>query len=117
MTPEERLLLTIDQNVNALRAAHYSHEAAPFYEIMSDGIYWSDEIPLSHDQELIGLMRYIFNIRTRCALTEKPIANQVWNCFKYKVPDWPGFRPERCDPRALRQLYEKLYVEAKLPES
>jgi len=75
-----------------------------FFELMSGGLIWTDEQPswwpADMDMEELGSLRILWNYRTSLIL-EVPRAefDAVWNFALELAPEWPGFLPERREPR------------------
>lgn len=68
------------------------------YDVMADGIYWSDELPQVFPEDLLAV-RILLHHRTAVLLQEASEETQVWWIFAQKYfPGWVGFLPERCTP-------------------
>jgi hypothetical protein len=102
----EYLIPRIDRALAIFRSLKYSPTAAPRYELLSDSIYWDDEVPPNPDADVLAIIRHI--LRTRIELAHSSGNDPTWNHFKKHVPTWPGFRPERCGEELL-----KLYAQGR----
>jgi hypothetical protein len=97
-----------------MRGLARSPEAKMFYELLSDSLVWTDEIPEFNADQVGGLraLRFVFRYRTSLMLGKpeerhRPFWDEAWRLF----PDWPGFDPERRVPD-LRGTYESFHAEA-----
>jgi hypothetical protein len=73
-----------------------------FFELMSGGLVWTDERPSWWpDADEFGALRILWNYRTSLIL-EHPRAefDEIWNSAVNLAPNWPGFLPERREPRS-----------------
>lgn len=85
------------------------------YELMSDALIWSDELPPPANREDAVIdtncLRGVFRYRTSLMLGE-PVEKYraSWDELKRLCPNWPGFLPERArhDPARI-----KYYTEAR----
>jgi len=73
-----------------------------FFECMSGGLIWTDERtswPIEADE--LGALRILWNYRTSLIL-ENPRSEfeEIWNSAVSLAPKWPGFLPERREPRS-----------------
>ncbi len=76
-------------------------DAGLSYDVMSDALIWSDELP---DLTTIPLrklwcLRPVFRYRTSL-IQEQPDERflDFWNAGRALFPDWPGFAPDRREP-------------------
>jgi hypothetical protein len=90
------------------------------YDLFSDGMRWSDEIPecvytdLANERQNSNVwdcLRILWRYRTSLIL-EKPDKREdslrgMWDLALQAFPNWPGFQETRRDP-ALKQLYFNL---------
>lgn len=80
-------------------------EAKPecFFECMSAGLVWTDECApwQVEDVDALGALRILWNYRTSLIL-ENPRSEfeEIWNSALNLAPKWPGFLPERREPRS-----------------
>jgi hypothetical protein len=88
-------------------------DAQPGYDMMSDGLIWTDEIPFPDGRILFvipnwSVIRYVFHNRTRLILGEPVNADyrQICEEAKRRFPKWPGFAPERSSARFADLYYE-----------
>ena len=90
-------------------------DASVFYELMSDALVWSDEIPdlASGDVRTFQCLRFVFRYRTTL-IVDRPDERYrgVWEEASRLFPDWPGFDPRRRAPE-LRPVYERFVEQAK----
>jgi hypothetical protein len=89
--------------------------ATVFYELMSDALVWSDEIPdlETGDVRAYHCLRFVFRYRTTLMLGE-PDGRfvGVWEEAGKLFPDWPGFDLRR-QAVELRPVYERFREQAK----
>ena len=89
--------------------------ATVFYELMSDALVWSDEIPdlETGDVRAFHCLRFVFRYRTTLMLGEPDgrFAG-VWEEAAKLFPDWPGFDVSR-QAVELRPVYERFREQAK----
>lgn len=80
-------------------------DAAPFYDMLSDAIVWSDELP-GGSSEKWWQIRLVLNHRT-CLLLSRPSAHgHLWEAAQKSFPEWVGFSDSRCRPTEdIRKLY------------
>jgi hypothetical protein len=97
-----------------MRGLVRSPDAKMFYELLSDSLIWTDEIPEVEPTRVAGLrsLRYVFRYRTSLMLgvPEKRYAH-FWDEALTLFPGWPGFEPERKAPE-LRNAYESFHADA-----
>ncbi len=89
--------------------------ASVFYELMSDALVWSDEIPDldTGDVRDFHCLRFVFRYRTTLMLGAPDGRFQsVWEEALKLFPDWPGFDPRRHAPEH-RPTYERFVEQAK----
>ncbi len=80
-------------------------DAAPFYEMLSDAIVWTDELPHSSSEHWSEI-RLVLNHRTSVMLSRPSKYEHLWLAAKESFPEWVGFLPERSAPtEAVRKLY------------
>jgi hypothetical protein len=72
-----------------------------FFECMSGGLMWTDERLWPLDADELGVVRILLNYRTSLIL-ENPRREfeAIWNSAISLAPKWPGFLPERREPRS-----------------
>ncbi len=91
-----------------------SPEAKMFYELLSDSLVWTDEIPEVTTEQVGGLrsLRFVFRFRTSLMLGKpEERYRSFWDEARTLFPDWPGFDAERRAPE-LRAPYESFHAEA-----
>ncbi len=89
--------------------------ASVFYELMSDALVWSDEIPdlESGDMRDFHCLRFVFRYRTTLILgAPDPRFRDFWEQAQNLFPDWPGFEAGR-QSTALRPVYERFVEQAR----
>lgn len=81
------------------------------YEMLSDGLTWSDELSALDGLDFrdIALLRVLWNHRARLVCGEPcEQYREVWEQAKLAFPAWMGFAPERCAPSLeLAELFRK----------
>jgi hypothetical protein len=97
-----------------MRELTRSPEAKMFYELLSDSLIWTDEIPEVSTEQVGGLrsLRFVFRYRTSLMLGKpeerfRPFWDEALSLF----PAWPGFDADRQLPE-LRTSYESFRAEA-----
>jgi hypothetical protein len=90
-------------------------DATVFYELMSDALVWSDEIPDldTGDVSDFHCLRFLFRFRTTL-MTGAPDERfrSLWDEAKNLFPDWHGFDPRRQAPE-FRPVYQRFCEQAK----
>lgn len=85
--------------------------AAVQYDMMSDGLIWSDELPALDGVPFddIGLVRVLWHYRAKLILGEAcEEFHDIWEQAKLAFPQWMGFASERCTPTPeLADLFRK----------
>ncbi len=81
------------------------------YNVLADGIVWSDEYPLNlaGRSEDFDCLRILWRYRTS-ALTEEPDEKwrPYWDHARSLFPNWAGFEPRRLLPsEAIKKLRER----------
>ena len=75
-----------------------------FFELMSGGLIWTDEQPswwVDMDTDELGALRILWNYRTSLILeVVRTEFAATWSSALNLAPKWPGFLPERREPRA-----------------
>jgi hypothetical protein len=97
-----------------MRELAASADAKMFYELLSDSLMWTDEIPEIRAEDVGGLrsLRYVFRYRTSLMLgTPEERFRPFWDEALALFPGWPGFDPARRDPQ-LRGAYDSFRAEA-----
>lgn len=93
------------------RASVPDPSAVVQYDMMSDGLIWSDEPPALDGIEFedVGLVRVLWHYRARLILGEScEEYREVWEQAKLAFPQWVGFASERCVPTPdLADLFRK----------
>jgi hypothetical protein len=94
---------------NAINNLKYDPDASCMYEVMSGGLFWTDEITddiLLEDDNYI--FRYIFAYRASLILEkEKRDFWPIWEQMAIRFPNWPGLREERRSPKLKDLLRER----------
>jgi hypothetical protein len=104
----------LQQIADRMRGLTRSPDAKMFYELLSDSLVWTDEIPeLSAGQVASQrALRFVFRFRSSLMLGKPEERYRVyWEEAQALFPDWPGFDPERRSP-GLRATYESFHAEA-----
>jgi hypothetical protein len=91
-------LRRIARKLNAMKS---EAQAECFFELMSGGLMWTDERLWPLDADELGALRILLNYRTSLIL-ENPRSEfeGLWNFAVSLAPQWPGFLPERREPRS-----------------
>src|SRR5437868_5969057 len=105
---EDDLRLELDLTIEAWRTLAYSPTAEPQYAYLQDAVFWEDEFPKHAQFECKHFLNHIFCFRIAAARANWKLCDPLWEYLKQQVPDWPGFRPERCDATILLTTYERL---------
>jgi hypothetical protein len=107
-------LSRLGEIADLMRALVRSPDAKMFYELLSDSLVWTDEIPEVGPTQVGGLrsLRFVFRYRTSLmfGVPEKRYA-AFWEEALTLFPGWPGFEPERRAPE-LRTAYESFHADA-----
>ncbi|MBI4850932.1 MAG: hypothetical protein HY819_03800 [Acidobacteria bacterium] len=92
--------------INAINNLKYAPDASCAYEVMSGGLFWTDEITddiLLEDDNYT--FRYIFAYRASLILEkENKDLRPIWEQMAIQFPNWPGLREERCSPKLKNLL-------------
>lgn len=110
------MILFPDAAIEILRQARWSADAERRYELLSGGFAWSDERLGDAAQICVELDSWAFRfvMGYRASLignAPRQELKEPWDQLLAQCPEWPGFRPERCDPLLapeLAEAYEKL---------
>ncbi len=81
-----------------LRQLKPAPDATVFYELTSDALVWSDEIPDldTGDVSEFHCLRYVFRFRTTLMMgTPDERFRGLWEEAAKCFPEWPGFDPAR----------------------
>lgn len=96
---KEELLAEIVAGATRMNALSKSLEATVEYDLLADGLWWSDERPKYGDDAIsaTNVLRCLFHYRTGL-ITSAPTSQflELWEAARGWWPDWPGFSPERC---------------------
>jgi hypothetical protein len=98
-----------------MRALRPAPEASVFYELMSDALVWSDEIP---DLDTGGAgefhcLRFVFRYRTTLIIGRPDERFRChWDEANRLFPEWPGFDARRRSPE-WRPVYERFCEQAR----
>ena len=85
------------------------------YELMSDSLIWTDELP-NHSERVklvdTNCMRGVFRFRTTLIIGKPEEEYRAcWEQAKTLCPNWPGFLADRQTPEPARiKLYEESRV-------
>ena len=107
----ERIREMLEEAAPACRAMCTVDPNATFsYELLSDGVWWSDEAP--KEFEAISALRMVVRYRTCMICGVDSSFGEAWEVAKELFPGWVGFRAERCQPSAeiveqIRAMLEK----------
>jgi hypothetical protein len=99
---------------DAMRQLKPDAGAVLFYELMSDALAWSDEIPEMESQQVRAFrpLRFLLRYRTSLILGQPDQRYQeYWDEALTLFPEWPGFEPRR-RAAELRQSYDQFRAQA-----
>lgn len=85
-------------------------DAAIRYDVMSDALVWTDELPRSRAVRDLWCLRPVLRFRTglMLGLHLEEFAS-IWDDATVVFPAWIGFAPSRCSmDERLATLYRKL---------
>ena len=98
----------IAESMNAMK---WQHDAVVSYDLLSDALHWSDEIPPlgSHRPKDYWCLRCLLRYRTTLILGQPDREfEEYWIVGKEAFPEWAGFYPSRCEPdQELAALYRQ----------
>jgi hypothetical protein len=114
-TIAEYLSPIIGRELAVFQSLRYSSDAAPRYELLSDSVYWDDEVPAEPNPDVLVVMRYILRVRIELAQQNWTANDPTWDHFKKRLPSWPGSRIERCGDELLK-LYGQGRADMKLAD-
>ncbi|HBI44983.1 MAG TPA: hypothetical protein DDY78_19325 [Planctomycetales bacterium] len=83
-------------------------EATVFYELTSDALVWSDEIPDAETSDVSDFqcLRFLFRFRTTLMMgAPDERFRSLWDEARNLFPDWHGF-----DPRRQAVEYRPVYL-------
>jgi hypothetical protein len=109
--PLEQLRAIADR----MRELKPAADASVFYELMSDALVWSDEIPDLDTGAVrdFHCLRFVFRYRTTVIIgAPDPRYQGYWEEAGQLFPDWPGFDSRR-QAADLRPVYERFVVQAR----
>jgi hypothetical protein len=109
--PVEQLCAIADR----MRELKPAPGASVFYELMSDALVWSDEIPDldSGNMREFHCLRFVFRFRTTLLLgAPDERFREFWEVANKLFPQWPGFE-ERRQSADLRPVYERFVEQAR----
>jgi hypothetical protein len=87
-----------------LNNLEYDPNATYVYDLMADGLVWSDESP-PEPQKSEQAFRYLLMYRTSLIEAKEIEAiRELWAVAKQQYPKWPGFHPSRCTPMDELQM-------------
>ena len=90
----EYLIPIIDRERSVFQTLKYAPAAAPRYELLSDAVYWDDEVAANPSPDLLAVLRYLLRTRVELARVQTR-KDPTWEYFAEVAPNWPGFRSER----------------------
>jgi hypothetical protein len=105
---EPTWLADLAASLNSLKA---SDLAELRYEVLSDSLYWSDEIPdeAFESDDGVEYIRAILRYRTGIIIGEPdPDLHELWTAAMRLFPNWPGFdAARRRQDRDLQEAYRE----------
>ena len=104
-------MLFPDAAIELLRETIFSPDATRTYEFMSGGFVCSDEGRGDAGWICIEVDNWAYRhvIAYRASLIRSEPREDLrgpWDQLQSAFPDWPGFRPDRCDPNLSAELDE-----------
>jgi hypothetical protein len=99
-----------------IRDARYDPDATFGLELCSGGLVWSDEnyVEFAAACRSRGNVHYPRAIAYRASLIlgqPREDCRRAWEELQWLVPQWPGFRPERCSESLRTALEQALAAE------
>ena len=103
---------TLNQYSEHLDRIRWAGSELPFYELMSGGLVWDDEIRRDFQRtpsEVIGTLRFLWAYRTSLMLGQpREELAALWEYGLARFPRWVGFLPERRTPtQKLLEIYRR----------
>lgn len=94
----------------ALDGLRFNPDARFFFEMLSGGVVWSDELPpdsASTEEAIASALRGIWHYRTSLILGA-PVERfkASWEAAQSAFPNWPGFHPSRRDTALAAKVKE-----------
>lgn len=111
MTDLASRLSDLKERMEALRRSRWAKLG---YCVMSDGMWWSDELPCGDLEGLeLGCVRGLIRHRSAQIMNQDDIRfAELWETARSVFPGWIGFRSERCSPtKDLKIAYKRLKLE------
>jgi hypothetical protein len=103
------VMLFPDEAIAILRQAVFDPAAVPFYEVMSDSLWWPDEL-VRDTSEICRrhnswTFRFLMGFRGT-VISGKPDIRlrTTWQQVAETCPAWPGLREERNSPALANEL-------------
>lgn len=109
--PDE--ILRLDQIAEVMNQLWAASSSDPRYDIMSDGLFWDDELPPRSQRKparVFQMLRFVFRYRTSLILgVPDKRFEEVWDYASSLFPGWVGFNPSRCQCDVdLAEVYKTL---------
>lgn len=113
----ESELKSIDAIAERMNRLVKDDGAEPQYDLMSDALYWRDEIVPRAERRPIHVfhcLRYLFRYRTTLIIGSPDRRfEEIWNYARRRFPRWIGFSSERCTKNAaLTEIFTALKSES-----
>lgn len=111
---QDPLISQLEVIAPLLTSLPYRDDATLTYDVMSDAIVWSDEIPDIHASSLrmrdLWCLRPVLRYRTGLILGSPDTRFELhWNRALELFTHWPGFAKSRCAPTLrLQSEYNRL---------
>ncbi len=108
MTYADKWLPNLAAIAKEMEALRESSLATVRYELLSDSLIWSDELPIKTNLPT-DCLRPVFRYRTSLILGAPDIAYQIfWAQAQKSFPNWIGFSSKRTSQDAdLARLYDR----------
>jgi len=110
------LKFAIDQMADRMRDCKRNPKSQLMFSLISDAIYWTDELPECLKKHEEDALRFILNYRTKiiCGIEDDTI-KPLWTRATQAFPEWIGFLEERTTRSAtLCNAYKKMSSEAEV---
>ncbi len=96
-----------ERGIEALSRSLYSPSALPRYEMMRGMLVWADEAP-AHPRDYAPALclHGDLGIYRTSLIIGRPeeVLLSLWERARERLPHWPGFRPERCEPSLIAEM-------------
>jgi len=103
----------VTRNAPAFERLQFDDCAERIHHFQASGFYWSDELPHENqitdlEDDYFRLVVFLISYRAQLILenTSPEFARYapLWEAFKLRCSEWPGFRETRCSPELADDL-------------